>query len=129
MWERRRRYLALHPEVIRKRQARRGLRRQLKLARQAASVRDAGGFVLRGTNALREACAPHSAANPGALICADVLQELPATERQGRPGEAIRRLFVAADALRFGGPVSDSSELLALQPDLEQVLEELKERL
>jgi hypothetical protein len=127
--ERRRRYLVLHPEVIRKRQARRGLRRQLRLARQAASARDAGGFVLRGTNALREACAPHSAANPGALICADVLQELPESEQHGRPGEAVRTLFKAADALRFGGSVNDSSALLALQPDLEQVLEELKERL
>jgi hypothetical protein len=31
--------------------------------------------------------------------------------------------------LRFGGPVKESSELLALQPDLEQLLEELRGRL
>ena len=128
-WDRRRRYLWQHPEVVLKRRARRGLRRQLRLARRAATARDAAGFVTGAANALREACAPHTAATPGALVCADVLQELPAAARQGSTGENIRRLFAAADALRFGGPVRDSSDLLALQPDLEQVLAELRARL
>ncbi len=128
-WDRRRRFLEQHPEVLLKQRARRGLRRQLRLARRAASARDAAGFVAAGTDALREACAPHSAANPGALVCADVLQELPVVERAGRSGEMIRRFFATADALRFGGPVKDSSELLALQADLEQVLETMRTRL
>ncbi len=80
-------------------------------------------------NALREACAPHGAANPEALVCADVLRELPATERESRGGDIVRRLFTADDAIRFGGPVRDGSELLALRPELERVLEELKARL
>jgi hypothetical protein len=128
-WDRRRRYIELHPEVVLKRRARRGLRRQWRIARRAAEARDAGGFVVAGADALREACAPHTAANPGALVCADVLDEVRATERKDRAGEMIRRLFAAADALRFGGPVKDGSELLALQPDLEQVLVELRARL
>jgi hypothetical protein len=129
IWDRRRRYLELHPEVLLKRRARRGLRRQLHRARHAAAVKDAAGFVSGAANALREACAPHTAANPGALVCADVLLELPETERQGRAGADIRRLFGADDALRFGGTVKDAHDLLALQPEVERVLEELKERL
>ncbi|MDB6023395.1 MAG: hypothetical protein JWQ04_3252 [Pedosphaera sp.] len=128
-WDRRRRFLEQHPEVVLKRRARRGLRRQLQLARRAAAARDAAGFVTGAANALREACAPHLAAHPGALVFADVLQELPAPRRQGPSAEIIRRLFVAADALRFGGPVREGTDLLALQPELEQVLAELRTRL
>lgn len=128
-WDRRRRHLAKHPEIVLKRRARRGLRRQLRLARRAAAAQDATGFVTGATNALREACAPHGAANPEALVCADVLQELPAAEQQGRAGETVRHLFTAADALRFGGPVRDGSHLLTLKPELERLLEQLKLRL
>ncbi len=128
-WDRRRRHLEKHPEIVLKRRARRGLRRQLGLARRAAAAQDATGFVTGAINALREACAPHGAANPEALVCADVLQELPVAEQQGRAGETVRHLFTAADALRFGGPVRDGSHLLALRPELERVLEQLKLRL
>ncbi len=100
-WDRRRRFLEQHPEVVLKRRARRGLARQLRLARSAAGARDGTGFVTAGAEALREACAPHSAANPAALVCADVLHELPETERSGRSGEMIRRFFAAADAFAF----------------------------
>ena len=129
IWDRRRRYLEEHPEVIRKRRAQRGLRHQLRLARRACAARDAVGFVTGAINALREACAPHGAANPEALVCADVLQELPPQERHGSPGELVRRLFAAADGLRFGGAARDGSDLLALQPDLERLLVQLKGRL
>jgi hypothetical protein len=129
VWDRRRRYLAEHPEVVRKRRARRGLRRQLEVARRAAAKQDAAGFVTGAINALREACAPHAAANPEALVCADVLLELPIPERESRAGDVVRRLFNAADAIRFGGPVKDSSELLALRPELERLLDQLRARL
>ena len=128
-WDRRRRYLAQHPEVVLKRHARRGLRRQLRLARQAAAARDGGGFVTAAVNALREACAPHGAANPEALVCGDVLNELPAEEHRGQAGELVRRLFAAADAIRFGSAVPNAADLLALKPDWEQLLERLNARL
>jgi hypothetical protein len=128
-WDRRRRHLREHPEILRRRRARRGMRRQLRLARRAAAASDAGGFARGAAEALCEACAPHGAADPAALVCADVLQELPSAEQQGRAGEMVRRLFAAADALRFGGPAGDGSGLLALQPELEQLLEQLKTRL
>ena len=128
-WDRRRRHLRTHPEIILKRRARRGLRRQLRLARRAAASRNAAGFAAAATGALREVCAPPDASNPSALVCADVLRELPVAEQQGRAGEMVRRLFAADDALRFGGPVRESSELLALEPDLEQLLGELRAKL
>ncbi|HZQ46693.1 MAG TPA: BatD family protein, partial [Verrucomicrobiae bacterium] len=127
--ERRRRHLAKHPEIVLKRRARRGLRRELRRARRAAAAQDANSFVTGAINALREACAPHGAANPEALVCADVLHELPVAEQQGRAGETVRRLFTAADALRFGGQVREGSHLLTLKPELERVLDQLKMRL
>jgi hypothetical protein len=128
-WDRRRTFLEKHPDVRLKRRARRGLRRELRLARRAAVAQDAPGFVNRAASALREACAPHAAANPEALVCADVLQELQPPDPSGRSGEVVRRVFAAADAVRFGGPVRDGQELLALEPELERVLEQLKARL
>ncbi len=128
-WDRRRRHLREHPEILRKRRARRGIRRQLRVARRAAAAQDAAGFARSAAEALREACAPHDAANPAALVCADVLQELPVAEQQGRSGDVVRRLFAASDAMRFGGKAADGAGLLSLQPDLEQLLEQLEARL
>jgi hypothetical protein len=128
-WDRRRIFLEKHPDVRLKRQARRGLKRELRLARRAAAAQDAPGFVNRAANALREACAPHAAANPEALVCADVLQELQPPDQSGRYAEVVRRVFAAADAIRFGGPVRNGADLLALEPELERVLEQLKARL
>jgi len=129
IWDRRRRFLREHPEVILKRRARRGLRRELRLAQRAADARDAAGFARGAAGALREACAPHGAANPDALVCADVLRELPAEEQRGTGAEMVRRTFAAADALNFGGTAREDAELIALKPDLERVLEQLRARL
>jgi hypothetical protein len=126
-WDSRRRFHTLHPEVMLKRRARRGLRRELRRARRAAAAGNASDFAASAANALREACAPHSAANPNALVCADVLRELPAPE--SKQSEIVRRLFAAADAVRFGGPDRNGQDLLALQPDLERLLAQMKERL
>ena len=127
--ERRRRYLAQHPDVVLKARARRGLRRQLRLARRAATVRDAGGFVTSTINALREACAPRAAANPAALVCADVLEALEPSERDGEPGRLVKALFSAADAQRFVDRAPDGAALLALQPQIEGLLEKWRARL
>ena len=126
-WDSRRRFHALHPEVRLKRRARRGLRRQLRLARRAAAAGDASGFAARAANALREASAPHTAANPDALVCADVLREVP-SPASGQ-SEIVRRIFAAADGLRFGGPNRNGESVLAVQPDLERLLAQMKERL
>jgi hypothetical protein len=129
VWDRRRRYVEQHPAVVRKRRARRGVRRQLRLARRAAAARDAGRFVRAAVNALREASAPYAEATPEALVCADVLQELPAGERGGQDAQMVRRFFAAADANRFGNAGVNGAELLTLQPALERLLARLKARL
>jgi hypothetical protein len=128
-WNQRRRYLAEHPEIILKARARRGLQRQLRLARRAVAARDAGRFATAAVNALREACAPHAAANPQALVCADVLTALPPDVQRGNGGQAVRALFAASDASRFMDQPPDGATLLALQPELERLLGQLRERL
>jgi hypothetical protein len=128
-WDRRRRFLRAHPEVILKRRARRGLRRQLRLARRAAAAQNTAGFIGSAANAFREACAPHSAANPEALVCADVLRELPEPDRAGRNGEIVRQLFSADDSLRFGELNGEAPAVLALQSELEMLLKQMRTRL
>jgi hypothetical protein len=129
LWDRRRRYLEQHPEVLLKRRARRELRRQLRLARRAAAESDPGGFVHAAINALREVCAPQAAATPEALVCADVLEKLPPETQTGPDGEMVRRLFAAADAHRFGHAEVNGADLLGLRIQLERLLRQLKVRL
>ena len=128
-WDRRRRYLALHPDVVLRSRARRGLRRQWRALRRAADRADATRFAQASMEALREACAPHIPANPQALVCDDVLAELEPDDRQGPAGDMVRSLFRAADMARFVEQPSDVSALLAHRTRLEQLLEKLGRRL
>jgi hypothetical protein len=128
-WDRRRRYLAAHPEVVLRARARRRLRQQWRALKLAASARDAAGFISAATSALREACAPFETANPNALVCADVLRGLSPAEREGADGRLVRELFAASDALRFVNRPPDGVALLAQQPQLETLLAKWKARL
>ena len=127
--ERRRRFLELHPDVVLRARARRGLRRQLRLARHAAAARDPRGFVNAAVNGMREACAPRAAANPAALVCADVLEGLAPAERASEEGRLVRTFFDAADAERFEDVAPDGTRVLALQPQVETLLEKWRTRL
>ena len=127
--DRRRRYLAAHPEVVRKAQARRGLRRQLQLLRRAAGNRDAVGFARAGVNALREACAPATAANPAALVGGDILAGLPADVVRPAADQLVVTLFAAVERLDLRNEPPAAEALLALQPELEALLEILGRRL
>ena len=128
-WDRRRRYLEGHPEVILRRQARRALRRHRRTARRAARAADAAHFGAAAVNALRAACAPHYPAEPRALVGGDVLQLLPERDRSGRGGEVVRRFFAVTDAAEFSTAKPNAAELFRLQPELERVLQELEQRL
>jgi hypothetical protein len=129
LWDRRRRYLEQHPDVLLRRRARRALRRNWRAARRAADARDASGFAAAAVSALRAACAPHYPAEPRALVGSDVLPLLPQTGASDRPDQLVRRFFAVTDASRFAATAPDATELLALQPDLEKVLQQLEERL
>ena len=128
-WDRRRRFLEQHPEVILRRRARRALRRQWRALRHAARARDAQGFAAAAVNAMRVACAPHFPAEPRALVGNDVLQLLHETNGHAPPDDLVRRFFTVTDASRFAATSADATQLLALQPELELVLERLEAKL
>jgi hypothetical protein len=128
-WDRRRRFLEQHPEVVRRRRARRGLRREWRALERAARARDGRRFTGAAVNAMRAACAPHYPAEPQALVGSDVLLVLPEAERRGPSGEVVRRFFAVSDAVRFAASPADERDLLELKPELERVLHGLEERL
>jgi hypothetical protein len=128
-WDRRRRHLEQHPEIVRRREARRGLRRELRRLDQAAATGDAAGFTRYGINALQIASAPHYPAAPRALVCKDVLEILTVAEREGNAGETVRRFFAAADASAFATTAGARDELFAEKSALKEILAKLEARL
>jgi hypothetical protein len=128
-WDRRRRFIAQHPDVVLRRRARRALRKERHALHRAARAADAPRFAACAVRSMRVACAPHYPAEPRALVGSDVLALLPDTERTTRSGEVIRRFFAASDAAQFAPAHTDMSGLLGLQPELEAVLGQLEEKL
>jgi hypothetical protein len=128
-WDRRRRFLEQHPEIVRRRAARRALRREQRLLEQAAASADARNFVRHAIHALQIASAPHYPAAPRALVCGDVLQILTAPERDGKSGNVVRRFFTAADAAAFAGSTENPAALLAEKAVLQEILLKLEARL
>ena len=127
-WDRRRRYLEAHPEIVRRNQARRALRRE-KLALQAAvAAGDASAFVQHAARAMSIAAAPHFPANPRALVSADVLLRLADAGLNGPASETVKKVFAAADA-QFADTPQTQPDLLALRPGVEAVLAKLEEKL
>ena len=97
-WDRRRRFLEAHPEIVRRRRALRALRREKKKLQKAAAAGDAAAFIQHAADAMRIAVAPHYPANPRALVCGDVLEHLDAGECRGQAEATVRKIFAAADA-------------------------------
>ena len=128
-WDKRRRYIAQHPDVVLRRRARRALRRERRALHRAARAADAPRFAACAVRSLRVVCAPHYPAEPRALVGSDVLALLPEPERGARSGQVVRQFFAASDAEQFGTAQADMSELLRLQPELECVLVKLEEKL
>ena len=127
-WDRRRRFLEAHPEIVRRRQARRALRCEKSKLQKAIAAGDAAAFVEHAANALKISCAPHFPAHPQALVCADVLAQLDGAETNGRAGETVRKIFAAADA-QFAAAAQTQSDCLALESDVDAVLQILEGRL
>jgi hypothetical protein len=125
-WDRRRRYLEQHPDIVLRARARRALRREWRALREAGSSGNGPRFATCAVSAMRAACAPHYPAEPRALVGADILRLLKPGQRQAGPGVVVRQIFAVADAARFDTGPADTGELLALQPELEGVLAELE---
>lgn len=128
-WDRRRRYLEAHPDVVRRRKARHALHKELRGLKRAVRENDAPAFAVTAVQAMRVACAPHYPAEPRALVCADVLPLLPTGEQSDHSAEVVRRFFAFADAAQFSGDRQDASTLLESRPQMEQVLARLEELL
>jgi hypothetical protein len=128
-WDRRRRYYEKHPDVLLRRRARRALRRQRRLVQRAARAQDAPRFASAAVSAMQVACAPHYPAEPQALVGSDVLALIHDNGGNGRATEAVRRIFNVTDATRYAASRADAAELLALEPELEGVLDRLERRL
>jgi hypothetical protein len=125
---RRRYYLEQHPDLVRRRQARRSLRQEWKKLQQAARSGDSSGFATSAVQALRVASAPHFPAEPRALVCGDILQVLPETDRNEN-SQMVRRLFTATDTLNFAVTSGEVPGLLEWQPQLERLLAQLEAQL
>jgi len=127
LWDSRRRQLEQHPEIVRRRRARRELRQVKRLLKHAAARRDAPGFIQAAIKAMQVASAPHYPAHPRALVGGDVVEVL------GSDNDAtvkvVRSFFAAGDAAAFAQAAPSDEELLGMQPDLEKALGELEARL
>jgi hypothetical protein len=130
-WERRRRYLEVHPQILVRRRARRSLRREKRALRRAAHRSDVAAFASSAVRALRFGSAPHFPAEPDALVAADILQLLGENGMSsGSVGAAtVRRLFAMTDESRFAAHSPKALDLLGLQPELEHVLDNLEAKL
>lgn len=128
-WDRRRRYLEAHPEVVLRRRARRQLRRERRKVQKALQAGDAQHFAAAAIDALRVACAPHLPAEPRAMVGRDVFSLLTEAEQAGPSGELVRRLFALHDAGRFGFKNGNGTAVLGLGPELDLLLNRLEERL
>ena len=127
-WDRRRRFFEAHPEIVRRRQARRALGREKRKLQKAVAAGDVAAFVQHAAAAMRIAVAPQDAANPQALVCADVLAQLDGADQSGDAGETVRKIFAATDA-RFAVAAGTPAGLLALRAGLETALRKLEEKL
>jgi hypothetical protein len=127
-WDCRRKFLEAHPEIVRRRKAKRDLRRERIKLRDAIAAGNAEKFAEHAAAAMRIAVAPHFPAHPQALVCTDVLTQLDPTEQNGRAGEIVRKIFTAADA-QFAATPQAKTDLLSLKSGAEIVLQNLGEKL
>ena len=129
LWDRRRRFYEQHPDVLVRKRALRALRRERAELNKAAQASDAARFAELAVSAMRIGSAPHFPAAPRALVGRDVLELLDETDRTGREGDIVRKIFSATDAAQFSKATMGATDLLALQPELNRVLDRLEEKL
>lgn len=126
-WDEQRRFLEAHPEIVRRRQAKRDLSRERKNRLRAVRAGDEQKFLMHSVAAMQLAVAPHFPATARAMVCGDVLSQLDPSEREGKEGETVRKVFAATDGQYSGKTVA--SVLLAAAADVESVLRKLEEKL
>ena len=123
-WRRRVDFLAAHPEIVRRREARRAARRHLRLARSAAQRRDADGFVGASIDAIRAAAAPMDTISAESLVMSEVLESVPASDADA----TIRRLFERSHARHFSGHGVETNGVYELLPEVERTVATIERR-
>jgi hypothetical protein len=128
-WDKRRRYLERHPDILVRRRARRALRSYRRKMHRAAEHGDSVAYAAAAVDAMKVGSAPHFPADARALVGADVLWVLGNGDGHDANAAAVRRLFDIADAGRYSPERPDPKELLALKPNVEVVISKLADRL
>jgi hypothetical protein len=121
-WDAFRRYQEQHPDVIIRWKARRRVRCHLKTMNQAAHGRQTGLFVQASINALREACAPSCVADPQALVCQDVLMQLPKTMQKGAEAAVVTKIFEVYDRQQYYAKPKFDEALLDMASEVEKII-------
>lgn len=124
-WRRRTDFLAAHPEVLRRREARSAARRHLQIARAAARRNDTDAFINASIDALRAATAPLDTTEAQAIVMEDVLSKLP---RGNHADKAVRELFHSGNAKDFSGHRSDLAGVTELLPHVEKTVALIERR-
>ncbi|HEX7652572.1 MAG TPA: hypothetical protein VF607_03635, partial [Verrucomicrobiae bacterium] len=133
-WDERRRFWAAHPELWRRREARRALRRLRRELRQARAAANEAVYLELAVQAVQVAVAPHFPATAGALVGADVIAQLAPGDSAGPVGQSVRRIFAAVDrryaAVNPAPPAPvPATDWPALVAEVELVLQRLEEKL
>jgi hypothetical protein len=128
-WDRRRRFLELHPDIVLRRRALRALRRERKTLQRAARSEDSAGFAASAVQAMTVAVAPYYPAEPRALVGSDVLMMLNDADRSGPAGKTVRHVFSRSDAARFDAGSPAATDLLELKAEIDRVLDHLETKL
>lgn len=128
LWDRRRRFLEAHPEIVRRVRARRALRREKRALQAAAEAGNAAAFIEHAARAMTIAVAPHLPANPRALVGGDILRQLDPVAQTGPAAATVRQVFAAVNA-EFATTPAAQPDLLALRPGVDRVLQKLEEKL
>jgi hypothetical protein len=121
-WRRRVDYLAAHPEVVRRREARVAARNHLRAARAAAQALASDDFVRASIDAIRAAAAPLDSTRAESLVLTEVLSNLPDEAQVREADSTVRRLFERAHTTRYSGHEAESDGVFALLPDVERTV-------
>jgi len=124
-WRRRTDFLAAHPEILRRREARSAARRHLQMARAAARRNDTDAFINASIDALRAATAPLDTTEAQAIVMEDVLSKLP---RGNHADKAVRELFHCGNAKDFSGHRSELAGATELLPHIEKTVALIERR-
>ena len=127
-WDRRRRYLEAHPDLVSRAQARHALRREKQRLQHAIAANDIAAFVHHAARAMSIAVAPHFPADPRALVGSDVLAQLDDRTEPSAAAETVKHVFAAADA-QFAGTKVELPDLAALRLGVDAVLQQLEAKL